>query len=375
LDARTIMSIQRLAGNQAAARLVAREAARPRGVRALQRSGGLLTPQKVQEVYGHWLEEIAKKRGVNAGDLSLDQPARAQTKTQVGDLNFANWEKWEKAENAKIDEQTAKETAAQEPLSGDAQLQARHDQMWKSIAKIRAEVVQTEYLAGKVNFGGGVKGATARITAGGYTAMWGVGARTVSGVAEHVPMIVLSGVGLVFGSELAERTLVKQLHEVARKDEEMDRDIATAGRLVGGKMQAAYQATRTPYANWQAAFDAFTNASIQFQKDLAREGIDGFSARAKDITAMEEAEKKMHEAAAVYQAACSKAGIQSEAKALDVMGKNVIVGLQEGVGTAVMFGLPEVAPGLGELKNAAKGLRGMTARGLEKEVRPRSRRR
>src|SRR3954447_13514559 len=258
-----MLSLQRRAGNRAAAALAARRPA----ARRLQRSGGLLKPQRVQEVYGYWLLEVGRARGASAGGRSIDEAARARTKKQVGDLNFAQWERWERG----VDEQAlaAGERAAAPPLDVEGRLRARHDQMWKETAAMRAEVVQTEYLAQKLNFGKGVKGTAARLTAGGYTGMYAVGARTVSSVTEHVPMLVLSSVGLVLGSELAERTLVNQGRAIAQEGAEMGDDVLTAKQLVGGEMQAAYDATRSSNAKYQTAYSAFSDASSQFLRDQA----------------------------------------------------------------------------------------------------------
>ena len=363
LTADSLRTLQRSAGNRAAAAYVARQRA---GQRLLQRSGGLLTPQKVGDVYGYWLLELAKARGVNVGDVSIDAAARARTKAQVGELNFAQWERWERG----IDERAlaAGEQAAAPKLDPEAQMRARHDQLWKQTATMRAEVVQTEHLCQKLNFGKGVKGTAARLTAGGYTAMLGIGGRTVGSVAEHVPMLVVSTVGFVFGSELAERTLIKHGRAVAQEGGEMGEDVYTAQLLVGGDMQAAYDATRAPYAKYQAAFMAFSDASTQFMKDQARDGVDGYLARAKDIAAMEAAEKQMREASGDYQMACAKLGVQSNAKRLDTLGAHIVQGHQDVVATAVTVGLPEVAPGLGELKQAFKGAEGMSAKQIEKEA-------
>ena len=76
--ARSLLSLQRQAGNRATAGLV----------RRLQRAGGTLKPEKVQEVYGYWLMELGKARSVNVADVSIDAAARAKVKTQVGDANF-----------------------------------------------------------------------------------------------------------------------------------------------------------------------------------------------------------------------------------------------------------------------------------------------
>lgn len=359
----SLRALQRSAGNRAAGAYLARQRA---GGRLLQRSGGLLKPQKVQDVYGYWLLELAKARGVNVGDASIDAAARARTKTQVGDLNFAQWERWERG----IDEQAAAAgaRAAAPAFDPEANMRARHDAMWKATATLRAEVVQSEYLCQKLNFGKGVKGTAARLTGGGYTAMWGIGARTVGSVAEHVPMLVVSTVGFVFGSELAERTLVKHGRAIAQEGGEMGEDVYTAQLLVGGDMQAAYDATRGPYAKYQAAFTAFSDASTQFLKDQAREGVDGYLARAKDIAAMEAAEKQMRDTSGEYQIACAKLGVQSNAKRLDTLAAHIVQGHQEAVATAVTFGLPEVAPGLGELRQALKGAEGMSAKQIEKEA-------
>ena len=363
LTADSLLSLQCCAGNRAAAALVARQDA-PR--RMLQRSGGLLKPQKVQDVYGDWILELAKSRGGDVGDASIDAAARAKTKAQVGDLNFAQWERWERG----IDEAAlaAGERAAAPALDPEAQMRARHDRMWKETAALRAEVVQSEYLAQKLNFGTGVKGSAARLTAGGYTAMWAIGARSVSSVAEHVPLLVVSTVGTVFGSELAERTLVKQGRAVAHEGAEMGDDVLTAKQLVGGEMQAAYHATRAPYAKYQAAFTAFSDASSQFLKDQALDGISGYMARAKDIGAMDAAEKQMRDASADYQITCAKLGIQTSAKRLDTLGAHIVKGNQEAVGVAVTMALPEVAPGLGELRQAFKRAEGMSAKEIEKEA-------
>jgi hypothetical protein len=372
LGAAHLLSMQQLAGNRAVSDLVARGVTVQRQVGTIQRAAGELDPKKVQEVYGSWVQELAKARGVNVGDASVDPAARDKTKAQVGDLNFANWEKWEAGENARADAKTEADQAKEKAAEGAAldpteRLHAIHDAMWNETAKIRAEVVQSEYLAQQLNFGSGAKGTAARLGAGAYVAEWGIGARTISGVAEHVPMIVLSGLATVFGSELGERTLVKQFKAVAQEDLEMQQDKETAEKLVSGQLQAAYDATRAPYAKYMEALNAFTEASTQFGKDLAVPGTDGSVAQGKDVTAMDAAKKAMNDAAAEYQATCAKLGIKTEAKNLGAASKNIEKGREGAVETAVMFGLPEVAPGLGELKSALKGAEGLTVKQLERE--------
>ena len=356
LNARSLLSLQRHAGNRATAGLV----------RRLQRAGGTLKPEKVQEVYGYWLMELGKARSVNVGDASIDAAARAKVKTQVGDANFKAWERWEQG----IDEKAAAagDKAAAPAFDPEGQLRARHAALWKATASMRAEMVQTEHLAQKINFGTGVKGTASRLTAGGYSAMYAVGGRTVSSVAEHAPMMVLSGAGTVFGSELAERTLVKQGQAVAQEGREMGEDVYTTQQLVSGEMQAAYEATRGPYKKYETAFHAFSEASNQFLKDQELSGVDGFTSRAKDIAAMDSAEKAMREASGEYQILCAKLGIDTSAKRLDTLGSHIVQGSQEVVGTAVTLGLPEVAPGLGELKSALKPVEGMGAKQLEQEA-------
>ena len=356
LSARSLLSLQRHAGNRATAGLV----------RRLQRAGGTLKPEKVQEVYGYWLMELGKARSVNVADVSIDAAARAKVKTQVGDANFTAWERWERG----IDEKAAAEgdKAAAPAFDPEGQLRARHAALWKATASMRAEMVQTEYLAQKINFGTGVKGTASRLTAGGYSAMYAVGGRTVSSVAEHAPMMVLSGVGTVFGSELAERTLVKQGQAVAQEGREMGDDVYTTKQLVSGEMQAAYEASRGPYKKYETAFHAFSEASNKFLKDQELSGVDGFTSRAKDIAAMDSAEKAMREASGEYQILCAKLGIDTSAKRLDTLGSHIVQGSNELVGTAVTLALPEVAPGLGELKSALKGAEGMGVKKLEQEA-------
>ena len=284
----------------------------------------------------------------------------------MGDANFTAWERWERG----IDEKAAAvgSKAAAPAFDPEGQLRARHAALWKATASMRAEMVQTEYLAQKINFGTGVKGTASRLTAGGYSAMYAVGGRTVSSVAEHAPMMVLSGVGTVFGSELAERTLVKQGQAVAQEGREMGDDVYTTKQLVSGEMQAAYEASRGPYKKYETAFHAFSEASSKFLKDQELSGVDGFTSRAKDIAAMDSAEKAMREASGEYQILCAKLGIDTSAKRLDTLASHIVQGSNELVGTAVTLGLPEVAPALGELKSALKGAEGMGVKKLEQEA-------
>jgi hypothetical protein len=388
MDAALVLSMQRLAGNRSTTALVAQRAMAQGGpTTVVQRQAATITPQKVRDTYRAWLGELASKAAKDAeGGLKdpagLDDAAKKKTQEQVGDANYASWEKWEasqsaeagthveeeKAKQADEDSKQAKEKAAGEDvLNPSAKLHSRHDEMWQETAKIRAEVVQTEYLAGKLNFGEGAKGTAARLTAGAYIAEWGIGARSISALGEHVPIMALSGVATVFGSELGERKLVEHGRELIKADQETAADQATAERLVSGQMQAAYQATRAPYNKYMEALNAFTTASSQFTKDLAVDGMTGYTAQAKDIGDMESAEKAMQDAAAEYQATCQKMGVNTEAKALGKAAQNIEKGREGAVETAVTFGLPEVAPGLGEMKSALKGVEGMTAKELEKE--------
>jgi hypothetical protein len=260
-------------------------------VRRLQRAGGTLKPEKVQEVYGYWLMELGKARSVNVADVSIDAAARAKVKTQVGDANFKAWERWERG----IDEKAAAEgdKAAAPAYDPEGQLRARHAALWKATASMRAEMVQTEYLAQKINFGTGVKGTASRLTAGGYSAMYAVGGRTVSSVAEHAPMMVLTGVGTVV------RIRARRAHA---------REAGSGGRP-GGAARWATTSTRrssssaarcrpptrpaaAPTRKYETAFHAFSEASNQFLKDQELSGVDGFTSRAKDIAAMDSAEKR-----------------------------------------------------------------------------------
>ena len=370
LTPHSLLSFQRSAGNRAATALVARQAA---GKRMLQRAGGgLLTPRRVEEVLGYWIVSIQKARGSAVVDNAISDAARVKTKAQVGDANWANFEKWElhRDEQNWADAKAAEaaKAAAEPKFDPESAMRARHDAMWRETAPMRAEVVQTEYLCQKLNFGTGAKGTAARITAGGYIGMWGVGARTVSSVAEHAPMLVLTGVGTWLGSDFAAKHLIKQGEAVKREGEEMGEDVHTGVQLVSGDMQAAYDATRGPYKRYEAAFSAFTDASTQFLKDQQLDGIDGYAARAKDIAAMETAEKQMRDANGDYQIACAKLGMQTKAKALDTAGKNIMKGSQEAVATAVTMVLPEVAPGLGEIWSSIKGAEGMGVKELEREA-------
>jgi hypothetical protein len=332
--------------------------------RTIQRAAGLITPEKVQEVYGLWVQEFFRARKTTVMTESLDKAVREKVKKQVGLRNFANWERWESAQRAKEEVETEKPASrASDP---QATLPERRDRMWEATNQLRAEIVRVEHLAQKLNFGGGVKGAVARGTAGAYTAAYGVGARSVSGVSEHLPMMALGAGGLLLGSELGERTLVKHGRAIKEEGEEMGEDVRTAVRLVGGDLQAAYEATRAPYNKYQKAYTDFTDAGVRFNKDLELEGVSGYVAQAKDFGDMEAAIRAMREAGNEYLMATAKMGIETDAKALDKMASNIIKGSEEAVGTAVMMGLPEVAPGLREIKTAIKGGEGLTAKQLEK---------
>jgi hypothetical protein len=334
--------------------------------RTLQRAPGQVPPEKVQEVYGSWAQEFLRARKTTILTEELDKKVRERVKQQVGPGNFARWEGWERSQRAKEDAQVAADNAPSKPLNLQTQLQGRRDQLWAATEQLRVEIVRLEYLAQKLNFGRGAKGATARATAGGYTALYGVGARTVGSVAEHAPMLVLGAGGLLLGSELAERTLIKQGRAVKQEGEEMGQDVHTAVKLVGGELQAAYEATRPAYNKYQKAYSEFGDASTKFNKDLDLEGSDGAIAQAKDVVKMEAAMRAMREAGSEYLMACAKMGIETNSEALDQLASHIVQGTHEAVGTAVTMGLPEVAPGLGEIRSAVKGAKGMGPKQLEK---------
>ena len=330
----------------------------------LQRKGsGLLPPEKVDEIYSSWLSEYLKNRGAKTRDEEED--VRERVKKQVGPTNFANWERWDQAQVAKIGAEA--EAAKPKPFDPDAGLLGQYEQMWKDTENLRNEVWQTEGLAMKLNFGGGVKGSAARIGAGGYTAMWGIGGRTVTSVAEHGPMLALGTVGMVFGSELAGETLTKHAQAIKQEGEEMDEDARTAERLVAGDLQAAYEATRPSYKKYQTALGAFGDARAKFKEHLQLDGNDGYFARARDIGAMDAAMKDMRETGKEFLMACAKMGIQTDARALDKMGDNIVNSAEGTVATAVTA-LFEIAPGLAEIKSALKPAEGMGAKQLEKEA-------
>jgi hypothetical protein len=366
LTASSLLSLQRRAGNRAASALVARQAA---DRRLLQRAGGL-SPQQVNFVLKAWTDSIVKARNAGVGsDLSaIDNAARAKTKTQVGDANYARFVEWE---NNRYDamyasaKQKEKEKEAP-PLDMESAQRARYEQMWRDTAAIRAEVTQTEYLCQKLNFGHGAKGGAARVTAGAYTGMYAVGARGFAAVANHVPMMVVSTVGLNIAPEKAAKFGIKHAKEMAQEGTEIMDDIGTAKELVGGEFQAAYDATRAPYAKYMAAFSSFTNASTQFLKDQQLDGVTGFVACGKDLGEMDTYQRQMRDAGAEYAIACARLGIQSSAKRVDTLGKHIVKGSEDMVEQAVMLGVTEVAPGFGELKSAVKGMKGMGPKQLEK---------
>jgi len=337
---------------------------------AVQRKGGLLPPEKVHEIYVKWIGEYFKARGTNVMTDAMEKEIRERVKQQVGPGNFANYERWDKEEADKSYAEAEAKNKPKEtkPFNPEADMVDEYAAMWKATKGLREEIVRTEYLAQKLNFGGGAKGAVARATAGGYTAMWGIGGRTLTSVSEHAPMMVLGTAGTVLGSETAEKFLVKQGQAVKQEGEEMGADARTAVRLVGGDLQAAYQATRPAYNKYQKAFSTFTDHSVQFNRDGQLDGINGYVARSKDIAGMKTAMKEMREAGNEFLMACAKMGIETDARALDKMGENIIKGLEGTLETAVTGVLPELAPGLGEIRSALKGTKGMGAKQVEKEA-------
>lgn len=338
--------------------------------RALQRKGsGLLPPQKVHDVYLKWIEVYFKSRGTNVLTDALEKEIRERVKQQVGPGNFANYERWEQEE---ADKHWAKGQAENKPKPQPADLRSaqfeRYDEMWNATKTLRAEVVRVEHLAQKLNFGKGAKGTVARATAGGYTAMYGVGARTVTSVAEHAPMFVLGGAGVMLGSEMAEEFVVKQGQAVKQEGEEMGADARTAVRLVGGDLQANFEATRPAKKKYDDAFSAFSDHSSNFKNPKGETNFEIDMARSTDLAGMEAAMKEMRTAGNEFLSICARMGIETDASALDVMGKNIMKGAEGAVETAVTGVVPELAPSLKQLKSAVKGAKKPLAKEAKEQV-------
>ena len=147
----------------------------------------------------------------------------------------------------------------------------------------------------------------------------------------------------------------------------MGDDVYTTKQLVSGEMQAAYEASRGPYKKYETAFHAFSEASSRFRKDQELDGVDGFTSRAKDIAAMDSAEKAMREASGEYQILCAKLGIETSAKRLDTLASHIVQGSNE-LGDRGDAGPARGRAGLGELKSALKGAEGMGVKKLEQEA-------
>lgn len=346
----------------------------------VQREGSLMPPEKVQGIYGAWVLEIQKSRGTTVLDDAVEHAVRERVKKQVGPANFANFERWEEAQQARIQAQAEAENP-QEHRPKDDPAKKRYanpqdelpddcDRMWEQVKPLVKEVTRVDGLARKLDFGKGAQGALARATAGGFTATYGLGARSVNSALEHGPMMLLGAGGLVLGSELGERTLVEHAQQVKKEGEELGDDARTGVRLVGGDLQAAFDSTRPGYDKFQAAFKRFSEARSKFiHQDLPKgRTLDAFEAQAGDIGAMRSAMKDMREAGDAFLMTCAQLGIESDAKALDTLGGHIVKSAQDTVATAVMMGAPEAGPGLGEFAAAFKGPEGMGAKALEKRA-------
>jgi hypothetical protein len=330
---------------------------------AVQRKGGLLSPQQVDAVYIAWIAEIQKSRSIKGWTTALDMEVRERVKKQVGPGNWANFLKWEEAENEKHWKKGQEENKPKPKTDWLGGQDQRYDEMWSATESLRKEVVRVERAAAQINFGTGAKGAIARGTAGAYTGFWGVGARTVTSVSEHAPMLVL-GTGLTaLGFETGDKLLASEGKAIKQEGEEMGADVHTAGRLVGGDMQASYEATRPSYKKYSAAFSTFSDHATKF-KNMDADGVMTlYMARAPHLGGMEAAMKEMKEAGNEFLMACAKLGIEHDAAALNKMGRNIVKGAEGAVETAVTGVVPELAPGLTEIKSAVKG-----AKRAEKEV-------
>ena len=341
---------------------------------AVQRKGGLLDPRTVDAVYLAWIQEIFKSRGINTMSDALEKEIREKVKKQVGPGNWANYEKWEQEEHEKRWAKAKAENPEPKPADSKpfdlvtAQIE-QYNAMWEATQTLRAEVVRVEGLVSKLDFGSGIKGGLARGAVGGYTALYAVGARTASTVSEAVPMMALGAGGTMLGSSMAEDLLVKQGQNVKQAGEEMGDDVRTAVRVVGGDMQANYEATRPSYNRYWAALKTFGDHRSDFRnKHQELDGMTLAMARGPYIAGMTDAMKEMQEAGNEFLMKCALLGVESDAKALNKLGGNIVKGAEQAVEMAVTGVVPELAPGLREAKAALKGTKGMGAKQLEKEA-------
>jgi hypothetical protein len=333
----------------------------------VQKKGDLLPPEKVDSVYGAWVIELTRARDAGApaaGAVSI--PASERTKQQVGPVNFANWERWRAAQDkADVEEAQGEEERkkAIESFDPEAQSQKRYQGLKSTALALGKEVARVERRAASLNFGSGFGGDLSRETAGDYTALWGVGAPAVSSAVEHGPMLLLEGAGTVLGSEYAERKLVEEGRAIKKDGEEIGDNIRTGSRISSGELQANYDKTRPSYGKFTDAQKLFYAAAAEYARTAER----GYIAQAPFLGDMDDALKDMRSAADDYLMTCAKLGIENDAQALRTLGNNIVKGAQQAVNTAVTSVVPELAPGLGEMVNSAKRVKGLGAKQLEKE--------
>ena len=224
----------------------------------------LVTADTTQDVYDQKMAFIAASMKLDPLDPRVREEAAKQTKTQVGDLNFANWQKEKAQDQAELAEASrqkaqreAEEEAAAVPKIGDP-----YDSAIKVVEKYTAEATamgqkmrRQSWEARKLDSGQGLSGTVTRVTAGTLG--------TAAATAHALDTATSEPVGLVTDA-VAGGGIKKEGQKLAGEAKAVNREVGTSMDILTGDMQKLYDQVKPAIADFDDAFKHFDEAHSAF---------------------------------------------------------------------------------------------------------------
>ncbi len=246
---------------------------------------------------------------------------------------------------------TPKEQAEAPKFDPEVASWARSDELTKQALSLNASLDGLWRQAKRLEFG-----TVSGLAAGGFGAMYGVGANGLSlglDVVDSTAQLALP-VPDIHGKVEA----VKQLGSTPDQARAIGRSASASWDIASGKTNDIYEKTRGPYKKFSDAYSAFFTAKTEFVKHR------GYYDRAPHLGAMNKAMDEMMVAAKEYRDLCIELGVPAQAARVDELERAIVTGIQNAPVTVTRALL--AATSAGELHAAAKGPIGGMPKGTPK---------
>jgi hypothetical protein len=312
-----------------------------------------------QHVYDEKLFGVAKSMGLDPSDSKVVAEAKRLTKAQIGDGNYASWQKSLAGEAEEVQQETEQEKkeAAALPKIGDP-----YDSATNEVQKMTAEATKMgkkmrfeSWKASKLDSGTGATGFVTRAAAGTMGLASATGHALDSATSEPISYATDTGANVVSemakgkGAGSAVVSGVKQEGQHVVSDlKSINQQVDTSMDIATGRMQELYEQLKPAVSDFDGAFKHFDEGRNDF---LACGDMPDKKDWITPMKKMESAMDQMREASKRFDGLSASIGLNARAAEMDTFSQETGEG---GAGHIMSFASNFIDPEGGAEKGVAK---------------------